>query len=208
MARNQYIYALADYGLVVQSERGTGGTWAGATENLRERWVPLLVRESAEASGNRDLIQRGGLRFSSSAETHGSLREYLSGLRRDDVTASVDLDSAKSDLFVPKEVPHGGEPVASEVGELTQPLLAGVNPEGEAHHAASRLSTLDMFPEFSRRIRSLLAAGPKSEKEIQESMGLEPGQAKAWLRKAEQEHVIVRTERPVRFALAHEGQLF
>lgn len=34
MGRNKYIYALADYALVVSSTFNQGGTWAGATEAL------------------------------------------------------------------------------------------------------------------------------------------------------------------------------
>lgn len=44
MARNKLIYALADYAVVVSSDFETGGTWAGATENLRQGYAPLFVR--------------------------------------------------------------------------------------------------------------------------------------------------------------------
>ncbi|HEY85732.1 MAG TPA: DNA-processing protein DprA [Chloroflexi bacterium] len=60
MGRNKYIYALSDACLVVASDT-TGGTWHGATENLKKRWVPLLVRsESGIPEGNKRLLQRGG----------------------------------------------------------------------------------------------------------------------------------------------------
>ncbi|MBU0508212.1 DNA-processing protein DprA [bacterium] len=60
MARNKYIYALADRGLVVSSEAETGGTWSGATENLKQQWTPLWVRRDANAPrGNELLIRRG-----------------------------------------------------------------------------------------------------------------------------------------------------
>jgi predicted Rossmann fold nucleotide-binding protein DprA/Smf involved in DNA uptake len=36
MARNKLIYAMADYGVVVQSDYKKGGTWAGAAEELFE----------------------------------------------------------------------------------------------------------------------------------------------------------------------------
>jgi predicted Rossmann fold nucleotide-binding protein DprA/Smf involved in DNA uptake len=207
MARNQHIYVLADYALVVQSEQGKGGTWAGATENLREHWVPLLVRESTEAPGNAELLRRGGLKFSFELDAHQSLRQYLSStLETERMPTSAGLDTAKQEVFSSARVPHSPEPVVSTTGESTQPFAAGQQIEGRAGDTTSESSVLDMFPEFSRRIQSLLAAGPKSEKEIQETMGLEPGQAKAWLKKAEQEHVVVRTDQPVRFALAREGR--
>jgi predicted Rossmann fold nucleotide-binding protein DprA/Smf involved in DNA uptake len=61
MARNKYIYALADRALVISCSVGTGGTWAGAVEALeRIKDVPVFVRiESAVPSGNRQLLKRG-----------------------------------------------------------------------------------------------------------------------------------------------------
>ena len=45
MERNKQIYALADAALVVNSDLGHGGTWAGATEQLGKlRYVPVYVR--------------------------------------------------------------------------------------------------------------------------------------------------------------------
>jgi predicted Rossmann fold nucleotide-binding protein DprA/Smf involved in DNA uptake len=59
MQRNRYIYALSDYALVVQSDYEKGGTWAGATENLKAGWVPLFVRDDAASKGIAGLIKRG-----------------------------------------------------------------------------------------------------------------------------------------------------
>lgn len=59
MQRNRYIYALSDYALVVQSDYEKGGTWAGATENLKAGWVPLFVRDDAASKGITGLIKRG-----------------------------------------------------------------------------------------------------------------------------------------------------
>ena len=59
MARNKYIYCLADYGLVVRSDEGKGGTWSGAIDNLKKQWVPLFVKSESDASGNAALIAQG-----------------------------------------------------------------------------------------------------------------------------------------------------
>lgn len=61
MGRNKYIYCLSDYALVVRSEKDSGGTWAGATENLKEknRWVPLFVAAPSAAAGNASLLGMG-----------------------------------------------------------------------------------------------------------------------------------------------------
>ena len=47
MGRNRLIYTLADYAVIVASYAETGGTWAGATETLKNGWVPIFVLEHA-----------------------------------------------------------------------------------------------------------------------------------------------------------------
>ena len=60
MGRNRYIYCLAAAAAVVASKEGAGGTWSGAVENLKHRWVPLWVhRNSAPDSGNGALVAQG-----------------------------------------------------------------------------------------------------------------------------------------------------
>jgi len=64
MGRNKLIYTLADYALVVASDAKSGGTWAGASEALKNKWLPVFVLEHpGMPDGNRLLIQSGGLPF-------------------------------------------------------------------------------------------------------------------------------------------------
>ena len=59
MARNKYIYCLADRAVAVYA-RTTGGTWNGALENLKNSWVPLWVKHTAnKAAGNGQQVGRG-----------------------------------------------------------------------------------------------------------------------------------------------------
>jgi predicted Rossmann fold nucleotide-binding protein DprA/Smf involved in DNA uptake len=60
MSRNKYVYCLSRAAVVVCSDAGKGGTWAGATENLKKKWVPVWVKHHPDPrSGNRVLIERG-----------------------------------------------------------------------------------------------------------------------------------------------------
>jgi predicted Rossmann fold nucleotide-binding protein DprA/Smf involved in DNA uptake len=64
MGRNRLIYTLADYAIVVASDAETGGTWAGATETLKNGWVPVFVLEHDQMTeGNKLLLQKGALPF-------------------------------------------------------------------------------------------------------------------------------------------------
>ncbi len=62
MSRNKHVYCLSRAAVVVCSDTGKGGTWAGATEDLKKKWVPVWVKHQADArSGNRALVERGAL---------------------------------------------------------------------------------------------------------------------------------------------------
>lgn len=65
MGRNKYIYALADYALVVSCSEGKGGTWAGALEALKKiKDVPIFVRMQGNVSdGNQQLLLNGAKIF-------------------------------------------------------------------------------------------------------------------------------------------------
>lgn len=68
MARNKYIYCLSRAAIVVRSDT-KGGTWSGAIENLKKRWVPLWVRRDQDAlSGHRMLVAEGGQWLDGQAE--------------------------------------------------------------------------------------------------------------------------------------------
>jgi predicted Rossmann fold nucleotide-binding protein DprA/Smf involved in DNA uptake len=61
MERNKYIYALADYSVVVASDYKKGGTWSGAIENLKNGWTPLFVLDDETSpEGNKKLIDIEG----------------------------------------------------------------------------------------------------------------------------------------------------
>lgn len=59
MARNKYLYALSDFGMVIRSEKGKGGTWAGATEALKKSLAPVFVHPDSDADGNAALLELG-----------------------------------------------------------------------------------------------------------------------------------------------------
>jgi predicted Rossmann fold nucleotide-binding protein DprA/Smf involved in DNA uptake len=60
MARNKLVYAQSTVALVVATDEGSGGTWAGATEALKKRFVPVAVWMGGDAGpGNAALVERG-----------------------------------------------------------------------------------------------------------------------------------------------------
>ncbi len=61
MARNKYIYAQSEATVVVRSDLNKGGTWSGATECLKKKWVPVFCREKEDYPGNMALIEKGAI---------------------------------------------------------------------------------------------------------------------------------------------------
>ena len=106
MGRNKYIYALADYAVVVSSDFEKGGTWAGAEEELRrEHGRPVFVRTgSGVPKGNTELLNKGAKPFPANALTE-NLRDIL--------CAAMAAPSAKT---VSED-----EPVATEEAEPAYP---------------------------------------------------------------------------------------
>lgn len=64
MGRNKLIYALSDFAIIVASDAEKGGTWAGATEALKAKWVPVFVLDHPKMpQGNILLIKKGAYKF-------------------------------------------------------------------------------------------------------------------------------------------------
>ncbi|MDD3502184.1 MAG: DNA-processing protein DprA [Candidatus Cloacimonetes bacterium] len=60
MERNKYIYALSKIAVVVATSDNKGGTWSGATENLKKGWTPVFARSDNNSPvGNQNLIKLG-----------------------------------------------------------------------------------------------------------------------------------------------------
>ncbi|HHT71288.1 MAG TPA: DNA-processing protein DprA [Firmicutes bacterium] len=70
MERNKYVYALSDYVVVISSDYNKGGTWAGATENIKRGWVPMFVR-------NEDNIPKGNINLLKNKDVYPISQEIL-----------------------------------------------------------------------------------------------------------------------------------
>jgi predicted Rossmann fold nucleotide-binding protein DprA/Smf involved in DNA uptake len=75
MGRNKIIYGLADVTVVVASDEGSGGTWAGATEALSRRYGPVAVWTGpGRGPGNEAIIRRGATPLSDPSGLVGCLQ--------------------------------------------------------------------------------------------------------------------------------------
>jgi len=90
MSRNKFIYIKSKATFVVHS--GTkGGTWTGAEENLKYKWVPIYVKmNNYPDSGNRALLKLGA------TELRDNISEIdfkFDGLKKEKLVSQSDLFS-------------------------------------------------------------------------------------------------------------------
>lgn len=72
LERNKYIYASSDYAVVVSSGDGTGGSYKGAADCLKNKYCPLYVKDDGHAPlGNKKLIELGGFPVNEAHERLG-----------------------------------------------------------------------------------------------------------------------------------------
>ena len=148
----------------------TGGTWAGATENLRAGWVPLFVRDGSDVpAGNRELIARGGRPINT--EQVSSAVEIIFGPIKDESLVRESSPAYGSEdhhsVSSPGDTPDTGEP--SDLCPLVWPRLA----------------------EF--------LVQPRTDREVAQAFQLEYSQAKAWLQRAVEQQLARKLEKPLRF---------
>jgi predicted Rossmann fold nucleotide-binding protein DprA/Smf involved in DNA uptake len=185
MARNKLIYGLANWALVVCTETEKGGTWAGAQENLKHKWAPLLVRAGAEvAAGNHQLIEAGGLSWDEE-----EVRQFQ-GRFQDLLHQAV------------REKERG----AWEVGEDLEPEAVAAPQESRdpcgsgtsvvASDAAGAFWEQQVWPTLSGLLRSW---GKLTVPQLVAELGLEKAQAQAWLKRALEEKKVKKLNKPVRY---------
>jgi predicted Rossmann fold nucleotide-binding protein DprA/Smf involved in DNA uptake len=180
MQRNKLIYALADAALVVQSDYGKGGTWAGAIEQLDKlRLVPVYTIPTAQPDAAfESLGKKGALTWPNPttpedfrevlvARTHLSETEQLSfsannGNQSDDITSEAESAS-----------PSSGEQLFATVRALLERLEV-----------------------------------PKTDKEIANELNVKLVQAKEWIKRLVKEGVLEKVSKPTRYRSTTSSKLF
>ncbi|MDD3581862.1 MAG: DNA-processing protein DprA [Desulfobacca sp.] len=194
MARNKLIYALSDWALVVCTEIDKGGTWAGALENLRHNWVPLLVRHGpGVSSGNKRLIKEGGCSLDET-EVLQSARGLQDLLQQAAIQKKVEViertetsavNTAETEASSPKPIP------------LNESAPAGHQPDPDD------VWDHQVWPAISVILRS---KGQLTVNQLAETLGVDKSQAKAWLKRATEEQKLKKLTRPVRYVNPDYGQ--
>lgn len=230
MGRNKYIYALSDRALVIDSALGKGGTWEGALEVLEQKWVPLYVRTPGNGPGNAALVETGGIAFTLTPGQGEGLLDYFertapstqqaseqtppqqsllaatqtadAATLTSEVTASVEEETSEDKT--PEPVPKS--PTVEPADVSTLPPAAESSEVASDATVGSAPVSLDMYADFLPKLSLVLQTGPLAEDEVAEQLGLEKGQAKAWLKKALETGLLEKLKKPVRYARVERHQ--
>ncbi|MCE7055417.1 DNA-processing protein DprA [Algoriphagus sp. AGSA1] len=194
MGRNKLIYILSKATIVVKSET-KGGTWEGANENLKNKWVPLWVNETLESAfgkGNAELVKKGGKRLTecfdiseiitptaSYKEKQGSLFDSFPQVPRATVSDEVN-DSEPEIQYKSKNKIH--------------PILTPANSSVDC-------SSLSFFKFFILKIEGKFTGEDFTKSQLLESFDLTSKQLDDWLKVGVDQAILVKKNKPIRFSL-------
>ena len=214
MARNKYIYCLADSSLVIHSGK-KGGTLNGAQENLKKAWVPLWVKQTTDQdAANADLVAKGGrwLEVDTQAFKIANLMSNEDGCANQVKEQVGDLFSMPSqpELFAeaeskpePEPEPEKGVSEAEADSAVIEARTGiGVNPEQFVEDEATS-GPVDFYQLFTTELQRL-AMEPVSVDELIESTDLHKSQLNDWLKRAVDDGVVTKLNRPMRYQVKNE----
>lgn len=182
MGRNKYIYCLSIAAIVVHSGL-KGGTWTGANENLKKKWVPLYVKENNDKeSGNILLIKNGGIVIKDDAV----LNDLISNVINKNAFAFDDFRITT--IHEPR--------IDMQADSRKNPT-----PEEKERPSFESITGKSFYEFFILKLMDLLKGKEVKQKELKEKFDLSQTQLGEWLKRAEKEGVIQKLTKPVRYKL-------
>ena len=198
MQRNKLIYALADAALVVNSDHGRGGTWAGATEQLgRLGFAPVYVRRAWEQCAGLEALARRGAASWPDPRTPADMRAIVSA----DGSVLEPAGPLQQDLFQPRRA----DSTAAADERAEEPAREPPSTEDlapKAVRAAARLLPV-LIGEMTRR-EMLAALGLRNPGHLREGY-LKPCLDEGWIEMTIPDRPSSRNQR---FRITPEGRAF
>lgn len=187
MQRNKLIYALADAALVVQSDYGKGGTWAGAIEQLDKlRLLPIFIPHAQHDAAFESLRKKGALTWPD-PQTPEDFTEALAQKGPSNTEQlALSADNGNQSEKIPDEQ-----------------KLPDIPSEADS-------SSITPDEQLFATVRTLLeqVTSPKTDKEIANELKVTPGQAKEWIKRLVKEGVLEKLSSPTRYRSTKSSKLF
>lgn len=189
MGRNKLIYALADYGLVISADLKKGGTWEGATEELkRNPRRPVFIRMTGTVpKGNGKLVELGGIPFPAfrgSADAAGLLARTAAASAAAERESDLPLFEQTKSTRTPAVARETPPPVEQKKAE--PPVSAPAQPA-------------TIYEAVLPLILAALAK-PASANDLAKQLDVSKAQLAAWLKRALADKTVVKRGRPVKYA--------
>ena len=183
MNRNRYIYASSYGTFVVASDYNKGGTWAGATEAMKNEWTKVLVWNHGGYEGNRRLIEKGAVPYELS---EAPVFELLT--RKEEKFQQVDLFSFAKEMAETKA--EEADQAASETGkervqtksETVEEKIRTKPETGRTKSESLPDTETDLYPIIAPYVMEHIGEGMTKE-EAAEAFQVAKGQMDAWLKR-------------------------
>lgn len=191
MSRNKYIYCLADAAIVIATSKGKGGTWNGAIENLKARWVPLWVkRDQASDSGNAALVQAGARWLPEGSVRFDQLIENTQAQPPETAPPSLfDLQAApEPNIPTPQDEPAPHLADTADQPSVSEQPQAGLFPAG-----------LTFYDLFLHRFKELTVHAPATVDQLSAALEIHKTQLNEWLKRAVAEGYASKYSKPTRY---------
>ena len=222
MQRNKLIYALADASLVVSSDFNKGGTWAGATEQLKKlRFAPVFVKSPSGGSEGLEALERkGALPWPNPRDTEAldavfdaavsaSLPNEQAGLPHTEPddrtgvspTTEITAEPLTSSISVREPSPPEYsksklERAADEVVPAPKPANA-MTPEHTSNSGSQpQPAPADVVFAAVRDSARMVLTTPTKDADFAEALGVSSAQAKVWLKRLIEEGVVEKQRKP------------
>jgi predicted Rossmann fold nucleotide-binding protein DprA/Smf involved in DNA uptake len=193
MGRNRLIYTLTEAAFVVASGP-SGGTFTGATEALKARWLPLFVAADSVATGNKALINAGAIPMHRQEIDEFDLLDRAT-------------DAAPSEqLAVNWESGVSVAEISAAAKRTSDGELAPIGANDPDARPITQIAAGDLFDVVWPSLASYLSV-PRSERDVAGVFVIELAQARAWLKRAAEWGFVETMKRPVRYQLIDTRRL-
>jgi len=190
MARNKYIYCLSDAAIVVATSKGSGGTWSGATENLKRNWVPLWVlNHPGNSSGNAALVHLGA----------GWLPDdrFMAGSLFDGTVATVPTKDVETSLF--NVTSSATEALAIAESPASAYVAAEAAPPGIVPKTGAESEAMTFYDFFLKRLETVTNGSPATVENLLATFDISKTQLGDWIKRGIAEGRLKKLNKPVRY---------
>ena len=188
MQRNKLVYALADAGLIVESDFNKGGTWAGAVEQLdRLRFVKVFARCDGQIGEGIEALLRKGAHPWPYPQSPAEFQQTISS-----EFLSASTEHPRQAMLLP-----GREDSFQSTNGDTAREAALPGPQAKLAKVVTKTPSDQLFEKVEQLLESINT--PTSESDVATYLEVSKAQARDWLKQLVRDGKYKRLTRPVRY---------